>query len=318
MSIESVRRSYRELRRRVYEEATLPDSRDPAQHARNKQRFRAKVSEICDAADLARYRAGTPAARTALWHHLWSKNRYAGIRAQLATDEINDLTPQFDDYAWFIQAGWNIEAKGHEVVRGRTGALAMDFLNRSGVFANRRTVGNVPKLRKIVAVARAYKQYFDDHTAAPATRFVTDGNAESDVWPIHARLLALGYKGDLTALHFMADTGFQVIKPDLVVSRLFLDWGWLHRAMNGLPADVERQDLLGKGRYGTRYLYTKPTVYKPIIDFARAIVSGTPPRDLASDIGWCTNNPMREFDLFVVKAGQLPERDFGIERRLYP
>ena len=59
-------------------------------------------------------------------------------------------------------------------------------------------------------------------------------------------------------------------------------------------------------------------MYKPVIDLARGIVSDLDVGTLVADIGWATNNPMREFDIFVVKAGQLPEREFGVERRLYP
>ena len=114
----------------------------------------------------------------------------------------------------------------------------------------------------------------------------------------------------------MMDVGFQVIKPDLVVSRLFLDWGWLHFAIPSLPADMAREDLLGEGHYGTKFLYTKAALYKPIINLVREIVRGINVDVLASDIGWATSNPIREFDIFIVKAGQLPEREYGTERRL--
>lgn len=175
----------------------------------------------------------------------------------------------------------------------------------------------MPKLKKIVTVARAFKRYFDEHPDAAAIEFVTRGMPAGNVWRVHDQLLKAGYTADLTALHFMMDAGFQVIKPDVVISRLLLEWGWLHHAIPSLPADLTRYDLQGEGKYGSRYLYTKPTMYKPVIDLARGIVSDLDVDILVADIGWATNNPMREFDIFVVKAGQLPEREFGIERRLY-
>jgi hypothetical protein len=58
-------------------------------------------------------------------------------------------------------------------------------------------------------------------------------------------------------------------------------------------------------------------MYKPVIDLARRIVRDVDRNALIEDIGWATNNPLREFDIFVVKAGQKPEREFGVEQQLY-
>jgi hypothetical protein len=313
--IEEMRAKYREVRRQVYEQATMPAAANERRHIENKSRFQNAVTTLCNRANLAHWNA-TPAARLALWNHLWTKNRYAGIRAQIATTEIAQLTPLFDDYSWFCEAGWDIESKGHTVQAA--GVLARSFLERTGQFAAIQTIGNVPKLKKIVTVARSFKRYFDEHPDAAAIDFVTRGLRSDDIWALHDQLMETGYTADLTALHFMMDAGFQVIKPDIVISRLFLDWGWLHYAIPLLPADVTRADLAGQGNYGTRYLYTKPILYKPVINLAREIVRELEVGALIADIGWATTNPIREFDIFLVKAGQLPEREFGIERRLYP
>ena len=58
-------------------------------------------------------------------------------------------------------------------------------------------------------------------------------------------------------------------------------------------------------------------VYRPVIELARAIVAATDRYDLIEDIGWSTDNPLREFDIFVVKYGQKPERGIGIQRTLH-
>ncbi|MFM8340918.1 MAG: hypothetical protein ACKN9F_01730, partial [Methylomonas sp.] len=121
----------------------------------------------------------------------------------------------------------------------------------------------------------------------------------------------------LTVLHFMMDIGFQVIKPDIVISRLFLDWGWLHNEITKLPNDLSFDDLQGRGKYGQRFKYTREKMYKPAINLARKIVLNTKKEDLKNDIGWVTDNPIREFDIFLVKYGQQPEKEFGIERTLY-
>ena len=285
-------------------------------HLENKLRFQNRVVEICSQANLANWCSATSEVRHALRHHLRTKNRYAGIRAQIATTEITQLTPLFDNYSWFCDPGWDIESKGYKIQSA--GALSCSFLQRTGQFVNVQTIGNIPKLKKIVNVARSFKRYFDEHPNAPAFDFVTQNLSQDDTWAVHDQLLAGGYKADLTALHFMMDAGFQVIKPDLVISRLFLHWGWLHQAISSIPADLKREDLEGKGKYASRFLYTKPIIYKPIINLAQDIVQGINENERVADIGWATTNPIREFDIFVVKAGQLPEKEFGIERRLYP
>ena len=58
-------------------------------------------------------------------------------------------------------------------------------------------------------------------------------------------------------------------------------------------------------------------MYKPIIEVALEIVSITKQQELKKDIGWVTCNPIREFDIFIVKYGQKPEKEFGVERTLY-
>jgi len=314
--IDKMRMKYREIRRQVYEQATMPVIANESRHAKNKTLLQNGVETVCKRANLEHWRSATVDARRGLWNHLWTKNRYAGIRAQLATTEITQLSPLFDDYTWFCDPGWDIESQGHSVISA--GSVTRSFLERTGPFTNIQTIRNVPKLKKIVTVARHFKSFFDKYPNAAALDFVTRGLRPDDTWALHDQLMESGYTADLTALHFMMDAGFQVIKPDVVISRLFLDWGWLHYAIPMLPDSVTRADLAGRGNNGRRYLYTTPTIYKPIINLVREIVSGIEPQELIADIGWATTNTIREFDIFVVKAGQLPESVFGIERTLYP
>ena len=58
-------------------------------------------------------------------------------------------------------------------------------------------------------------------------------------------------------------------------------------------------------------------MYKPIIKLAKQIVAELNKVDLKNDIGWVSNNPLREFDLFMVKYGQKSEREFGIVKQLF-
>ena len=311
--IDAIRAHYRHIRRRVYEEATLPIQGSPYTHARNQETFKNITLSLSIAANLDLYQQTSTAAQNALWRHLWTKNRYAGIRARTATTEINEIGHIFDDWAEFSQPEWDLQSHGHTVLNA--GSAVHEFLDRTGRFANLQTIGNVPKLQKLIHVARDFKRFFDAYDV-PAIEFVTRGAHVTEVWPIHQGLMERGYRADLTALHFMMDIGFPVIKPEVILSRLFLSWGWLHYAAPDLPMNLTLADLESQGKYRGRYLYTHPRIYRPIIDLSREIVAGLNTDDLHNDIGWVTGNPLREFDFFLVKSGQMPEPKAGLERRL--
>jgi hypothetical protein len=315
VSLDAMSDHYRKVRKAVYEEATAPSNGSTAQHTANKQLFRGKVTELCNRADLGLYRGNDEAIAHAIWRHLWTINRYAGIRAAIASAEIRDIEFIFDQYTNFISPSWDIQARGHTLIQ--SGSDVRHFLDRTGQFTGRQTIGNLPKLQKIVNLARRLKSFLDTRAPdRPVLHFITNGMSEDDVWAIHSYLLSLGYTADLTALHFMMDMGFQVIKPDIIISRLFLEWGWLRQILPKLPANFSASELQGKGNHGVRFKYTAPTIYKPVIDLARQIVRETNQKDLIADIGWATNNPLREFDIFIVKYGQQPQPSMGIVRTL--
>jgi hypothetical protein len=235
---------YRSVRKAVYEQATVPLDGSMRAHELNKETFRKRVTDLCNNANLDHYRGYSTDSASRIWRCLWRINRYAGIKNTIASKEISDIAFIFDDYEVFSKQSWDIEANGHCLKRA--GADAQHFLNRDGPFKGCQTVGNIPKLRKIVSVARALKGFLTTKSATtPVLDFITGGNSISDVWAVHKRLMEIGYTSDLTALHFMMDLGFPVIKPDIVISRLFLDWGWLHKVVPTLPADLSPEDLRG-------------------------------------------------------------------------
>lgn len=307
---------YRKTRISVYEEATRPLSNNPDKHRENKDKLKKHVINLCNNADLNKYIGIDKHTATAIWHHLWTKNRYAGIRSQIATTEINDIKFIFDNYTLFAEIEWDIEASGHTLISA--GQQIHNFLNRAGDFTGKQTIGNIPKLSKLVSVARQLNDFMNKKDAnKQVLDFIRNDYKNEDIWAIHRHLMDIGYRSDLTVLHFMMDLGFQVIKPDIVISKIFLDRGWLQKKIPSLPDDLSLNDLKGEGKYGQRYKYTDAKIYKPIIDLAREIVSVTCQKDLQKDIGWVSNNPIREFDIFLVKYGQLPERESGIDRTLF-
>lgn len=315
-TIQQMSDHYRYVRKAVFEEATEPMIISKEQHAENKYKLRYKITDICNKASIDLYRGNDRETAGKIWHHLWTKNRYAGIKAQIASKEINDIESIFDKFEIFSNPSWDIEANRHEIIQA--GKSVTDFLNRTGIFENRQTVGNIPKLYKIVLIARKLTRYMENKESnKPVLDFITDGHSEKDVWAIHTHLMNIGYKGDLTGLHFMMDMGFQVMKPDRIITRLFLAWGWLHHIVENLPAGLSYKDLEGKGTFGTKFNYTKPIIYKPVIELSIKLSEYTSQVVLKEDIGWVTQNPLREFDIFIVKYGQKPETDFGITKSLF-
>ena len=306
---------YRNIRRRVWNEATCATNSE--QHDSNKTCLQSNITKLCKESNLSNFEGNSDDKKELVWHHLWTKIRYAGIKADIASKEIADISSIFDNYEnfcnrdWDIEIQWDQKTKRHVLVQG--GKWIKDFLNRDGIFDGKQTVGNLVKLNKTVILARAYSGYVRNEKPLD---FVTNGSQVDSVWYIHHHLLQIGYTSDLTALHFMMDLGFQVIKPDIVISKLFLTLGWLHDEIPNLPEDITVDDLIGKGKYKSKYQYTKPIVYKSVIDLARQIIKCTNSSDLKSDIGWATNNPIREFDIFMVKFGQEPEKHWGLTKNL--
>lgn len=308
---------YSNIRKAVYEDATRPMLNSPEIHRMNKERFKARVEKLCDEAGLEKYSGNDEKTATAIWHHLWTKNRYAGTKSQIATTtEINDIKDIFDDYEQFSHKDWSIETSGHKVIAG--GSKIYDFLNRKGIFMYKQTVGDIPKLVKIVSIARLFNDFMNNKNAStPIINFINNGHSDKDVWSIHKHLIRIGYRSNLTALHLMMSLGFAVIKPDLAIFKMFLNLGWLNKIIPSLPKDLGDKDLSGTGKYGQRFRCTDGRMYKPIINLAREIISKTRCGDLKNGIGWETRNPMLEFNIFIVKYGQKPEKEFGIERTLY-
>lgn len=315
MNITEMAEHYRTIRKAVFNEATLPADGSALQHSQNQRQLRLRVENVCRNANLSRFRGTDVESAKRLWNMLWTRIRYAGIKSSIATQEISDVKFYFDDYASFLGPEWDLKTNGHKLISA--GQHASDFINRTGSFRDCQTIGNLPKLKKTILLARNLAKFMATKVSdSEAMDFVTEVHSANDVWSVHAHLLSIGYTADLTALHFMMDTGFQVMKPDIIVTRLFLQWGWLHAIIGNLPRDITLSDLEGRGKYKSRFKYTKSTLYKPVISLAKQISQATTKSDLSNDIGWVTDNPLREFDIFVVKYGQQPEIDFGIAKTL--
>ncbi len=307
--LQSMVNQYRQIRKEVFQKATW--AAEASVHEQNRVALSARIAGLCAGADLKVYRGSDRDTQQAVWDQIWIKIRYAGIKSKLASDEVASIYPMFSRWEDFAHPDWDIELDGWNVVKA--GDQVRHFLDRSGPFENCITVGNVHKLKRTIGLARAYGAHLA--RGASPLAFLSAEHAASDVWAVHAHLQSIDYRRDITALHLMSDLGFDVVKPDIVITKLFHGLGWLDAIM-ALPADFSARELVGKGKYGNRYLYTGPAMYRPVIDLARAVAGMAATQDLAADIGWVTNNPLREFDIFMVKFGQFPEPEWGITRNL--
>lgn len=292
-ALEKARQQYRTLRIRVaHADLSAADrTGSPDEH----NGFRHEAFRVCEAADLNRYRSPSPSVRALLWRQIWTKNRYSSVRASVAEREIDDIGELFDDFRWFADPCWDTVNKGHQLLQA--GSCIQDFLGQTGPFSGKHTVGNVPKLVRLVHIARAFKDYFEIHQGKDAISFITGGLPEEAIGDILARLHSLGYGGELTGLDLLMDLGFPVIKPDIVRTRVFWQLGWLSHIIPELPDDLTEHDLQGRGPYKHRYVYTSRRLYQPMIEFSNRLIMGLDPQDLEKDIGWVTPNPFREFAL---------------------
>lgn len=294
---------YRQIRSELWESAFDPEL------------FKQQAERLCNGANSSRFSGCEEQDAQSLWHELWTKIRFAGIKSTIASKEIIDIAHVFDDFREFTKPEWNIKAKGYQVIEAGSGVN--DFLNRTGRFESCQTVRNIPKLVRTIAIARKLAEFMDKKSGdTPVLQFVLGSNEKNDVRSVNAYLMNIGYTGPLTALHLMMDLGLPVVKPDIVLSRLFVTWGWLRHYAPTIPLDLTLKDLEGRGKYKSKFAYTSPTMFWPIIETSRAIVDRLEPSVLKSDIGWMTRNSLREFDIFLVKYGQEPDSQWGLSRCL--
>lgn len=280
-------RVFERIRAAVVQEATRLSPDYPAEkYAANQAKFKADLQELCSDARLR-----PDMAVDDLWFHVWTKIRYAGIRAAFASGEIDRLRPFFNDFRVLTSPEWYFDPN-----RTAHGKAVREFLDRSGRFAGISYSRLEPKLRKILSAAAAF-QVFPDGVEPIAALFGDEYNEHSDepLWQAHSRLAEL--VGYTTALHIMMDIGFDCVKPDIWLVRLMCRLGWIESV---LPASSYEGSI--------RKTYQKPNVAVAVITCARQIAHAMH--------AWHPEAPLREFDFVMVKYGQKPGES-GIVRSLH-
>jgi hypothetical protein len=306
---------FRDIRKKVWFEATLGDPE-------NQRKLREKIVRLSNEAKLDSWRTNDLEVRDQLWEEIIDKIFYSGFRAVTVQKALDDIHHTFHDYKSLCGPDWEVRLDGQQCSAG-SGQLALQYLQVKD--ASQKKICHPMKIKKVVTVAKSFARYFDEHPQAEALSFLMQGDETRDIWLLSERLDAMGFSGQLTQLHLLMDLGFDCIKPDVVISRLVLGMGWLAHFSQELPADLKeaalnpKKDKEGKyGKYGRKFAYTKPVVFKPIVDLARQFATRMRQQEkvLEADIGWKSSNPIREFDIFMVKYGQKPDSTWGIMKQL--
>jgi hypothetical protein len=255
------------------------------------------------------------AVRDQFWKQFLDKIFYSGFRAVTVEAALPDIYRTFGDYKSLCSPEWDVRLNG-KLLSADSGHLALKYLQVKD--GSQKKICHPMKIRKVIAVARSFAQYFEKNPRADALSFLIRDESSQDVWVLSKKLDEVGLSGQLTQLHLMMDLGFDCIKPDVVISRLVLQMGWLAHRSQDLPSDLKEADLSGEGNYGNKFLYTNAVVIKPIVDLARSFASKMRQEEkaLESDIGWVSSNAIREFDIFMVKYGQKPDSTWGIMKQL--
>ena len=240
---------------------------------------------------------------------------------KIIKEVYNDNHNDYFKYVKEINDRIGENAKIGDVVLRLLTKTHKDFkpVNESGTFA-----ANNYKIDKYVRLARKLKKMKEDERKEyPLEYFVGDINQnfrslkDSHIWGIHKRFKE--FLGKITALHLMMELGFWVVKPDIVMTKLF------HRGkLLGLPEE--------KVIDGNKYKYTNSGVYKKMINVGREIAydieKELDPKDNLKRLAkkeletrnklkrLAKHNIIRALDLFLVKFGQEPDPACGITRNL--
>ena len=92
---------FRKVRRDVWSDGTRRPTSTQEEHLGNKQKLRTTLTTLSERASLSNWSGGGEAVAHRLWREMWTKIRYAGFRAHLATREIESLSTEpgsFDQY----------------------------------------------------------------------------------------------------------------------------------------------------------------------------------------------------------------------------
>lgn len=317
----------------VMESGTAATS--PAIHEANKSKLKEAVAQVLSDA------IPKELDHRGLWQMIWPRIVYAGTRSSKATTEIKSMRTHvplfrdmdnyaaeryiFDENEWLAfsekwkgrlknkwqktrwielskhQQDWN---PGTDFTGAKTTREVWELLTKDeAAYPGLKFSANTGKVAKYLQLA----DFLDQHRAAGHHRpldYYLDGHAfdekhlTGEPWvqerlvlgKVRQRLSA--QVGKLTALHTMMDLGLKTIKPDRVMTYLFSQLGWLQTLPHSMAKDKVLEVYLNES------VIEEMTIRADV--FAAAL----------SHAGHAQAH--RLLDIWLVKYGQEPEKEFGI------
>lgn len=186
---------------------------------------------------------------------------YSGFKAETVSRKRTVIEECFP--TWEVVAEYD-----EEDIRG--------ILHRKNMIANKRKiracVNNARTLRNIVHQHGSFKAFLDHHLRS---------DSFEDLMLLKELLQTrFDYLGGITVYHFMTDVGLNVLKPDLVISRLFKRLGLLESEEQPLKAIIEGRKFAAATRLPIRY-----------IDIVLVTYGQVASSDLGSVKGMCLKEP---------------------------
>ncbi|MFK5892829.1 MAG: hypothetical protein QM504_06385 [Pseudomonadota bacterium] len=72
---------YRKIRKMVWEKSTYVD--DASHYRDNQNMLKNNIEQLCGQSNLSNYMGSSEVTKQKVWNHLWTKIRYAGIKASI-------------------------------------------------------------------------------------------------------------------------------------------------------------------------------------------------------------------------------------------
>lgn len=224
-----------------------------------------------------------------VWQNIVGKIYYANVRSYI----IDKRLPSIINYLGDINA---LQSSDWDVNDARTGVMAQKFLGDESVFRAK------PRLIAVVNNARKLRADMAQSGSRLLDLFLKPGENPFEInvlKNVHQRLQNLERVGVAAAFHVMTDLGFPVVKPDRVLIKLSVRLGLIsqynhkRRGVVRLPADMN-------GSEAAKLINDVNFVWEM--------------QDAFLHLSHLTGISSRALDWILVKLGQLPNREDGIEK----
>lgn len=308
----------------ILEEWTCPTPYDATIHETNKSKLQNVINDMCNDCLFNK-----DISYDALWEQMYTKVFYSWTRAEKASKEIESIKQHgvFDDFRDLQSPAWNFDKSEwkeftnywKKEVGNKANWLQLAkksphwYQSRKSTFTNTwestlilmtksERLSDVKfsaldaKMEKYIKIARFLCSLEKSKKYNTVLDYFTwwDYNFEDEkFWGIHDKFAGLLW--DITALHLMMDLWFKTVKPDRVLTYLFVKL-WRSEIFS---KDTVKEVIMNK--------YQERRVWEDVIEKALYLE-----RLLWGDY----KNSLRALDIWIVKYGQEPDENFWLTKNL--